>query len=511
MTQAFEAKPEIDIWLFKTIGRSTLDGNWAVSGRYEGRDEYIDLTPFLNVGSAVRTSKSVREPAGGFNISFADKPQESFGYGELESVYGLIEPMDVIEIRMWHGFGPRPLLLPIVMRGVVSSVSRQRAMGEDGRPQRMVSVSGHDYGKFWQTYQVLYMPAYASGKPLLTNFNLWELLGISATNTMSAAEFVKKMTKEIINKYIDELFPANFPTARQITIGDGVSVSHGVVNNNYQNAQGSVYEIMRTYGDVGIWNELYVEDREDGVHLVYRPIPAFLLSTPENRASAKIQDDAPVPGVSLIKDQMIKSINATRSDSNVANFFWVNNSKFDLIDDIVRKQFGLAEGNGSVNLGEYANSAVKYYGVRPMYGETQQGEDAITNMASNLSKELHEARSVLQMSWIDDRRRIMAEMNKDNVVYERGSAVVKGGPIRVDAFQGADDLLKAGDYVVFIEGTMKYMAYAYQVEHEYLPFQSYTTSIQFDRGEGFATRASLEGSPWLAEQSRRADDNLGLI
>lgn len=511
MPTAYEALPAIDVWLFKTIGRSTLDGNWAVSGRYEGKDEYIDLTPFLNLGSSVRTSKSVREPAGGFNITFANKAQESWGYGELESVYGLIEAMDVIEIRMWHGIGPRPLLLPIVMRGIVSSVTRGSVMGDDGKPQRFVSIAGQDYGKIWQTYQVLYMPAYAQGKPLLTNFNLWELLGISATNTMSAAEFVKKMIKEIINPHLEGLMPTNLPIPRTITIGDGVSVSHGVVNNNYQNAQGSIYEIMRTYGDVGIWNELYVEDREDGVHLVYRPIPAFLLSTPENRASAKIQDDAPVPGVALIKDHMIKNLNATRSDSNVANFFWVNNSKFDLIDDIVRKQFGLAAANGSVNLGEYANSAVKYYGVRPMYAETQQGEDAITNMASNLSKELHEARSALQMSWIDDRRRIMAEMNKDNVVYEQGTALVKGGPIRVDAFQGADDLLKAGDYVVFIEGTMKYMAYAYKIDHEYLPFQSYTTTINFDRGEGFATRASQEGSPWLAEQSRRADDNLGLL
>ena len=119
MTNAIDASPEIDIWLYKTIGRSTLDGNWAVSDRYQGKDEYIDLTTFLNLGSSVRTTKSVREPAGGFSITFADKAQESWGYGELETVYGLIEPMDVIEIRMWGGMGPRPLLLPIVMRGVV--------------------------------------------------------------------------------------------------------------------------------------------------------------------------------------------------------------------------------------------------------------------------------------------------------------------------------------------------------------------------------------------------------
>ena len=86
--------------------------------------------------------------------------------------------------------------------------------------------------------------------------------------------------------------------------------------------------------------------------------------------------------------------------------------------------------------------------------------------------------------------------------------MVKGGPVRVD---GENDLLKAGDYALFIQGTMRYLAYVYQITHEFMPFQSYTTTLQFDRGEGFATRASMEGSPWLAEQSRRADDNLGVL
>lgn len=506
MTNAIDASPEIDIWLYKTIGRSTLDGNWAVSERYQGKDEYIDLTPFLNLGSSVRTTKSVREPAGGFSITFADKAQESWGYGELETVYGLIEPMDIIEIRMWGGMGPRPLILPIVMRGVVSQVTRSQAMGEDGRPQRLVTVAGQDYGKFWQTYQVLYMPAYAAGKPLLSGFLLWELFGINAKNTLPAGEFAKTMIEKVINPYMNTLMPENTPIPRQITIGDGVSVSHGVVNNNYQNAQGSVFEIMRTYGDVGIWNELYTEDREDGVHLVYRPVPYFLLSTPEGRESAKIQDDAPTPGVSLIQDYGIKSLVATRSDANVANFFWVNNSKFDLIDDIVRKLYALQDG--TVSIKGYPNAAEKFYGVRPMYAETQQGEDTITSMTGGLREAEHEARSKEQMAWLDKRRKAMAEMNKDNVLYESGTAVVKGGPVRVD---GVNDLLKAGDYALFIQGTMRYLAYVYQVTHEFMPFQSYTTTLQFDRGEGFATRASMEGSPWLAEQSRRADDNLGVL
>lgn len=508
MPYATDATPGIEVRLYKTISRSTMDGRFAVSGRYQGKDEFIDLVPFLNPGSSVRTTKSVRQPSGAFSISFADQPHTAWNDGTLESLYGLIEPMDVIEIRMWGGVGPKPRELPIVMRGFVSTISRQRVIGDDGQPQRAVVVAGQDFGKIWQTYQVLYMPAYGQGVPLLTGFNLWELLGVGAVNTMPAAEFVRKMVSDVINPHLAGMMPETYgKVPRQITIGDGVTVAHGVINNNYQNAQGSIYEILRFYGDVGVWNELYTEDREDGVHLVYRPIPAYLLSMPESRATAKIQDDAPTPPIALIRDHEIKSIQEARTDANVANFFWVNNSKFDLIDDIVRKQFGLAEGGANVSLKDYPNSAVKYYGVRPMYAETQQGGDGIQNMASNLERAEHEARSTQQQAWIDERRRIMAEMNKDNVVYESGAAVVKGG---IERHGKPGDLLKAGDYALFIEGNITHQAYVHQVDHEFLPFAGYTETVQFDRGEGFAMRASMEGSPWLSEQARRSNDTMGL-
>lgn len=503
MTTAQEATPQLSVHLYKTITRDTVDGDWAVSNRYAGKEPYIDLTPFLGVGSAVRTTKSVREPSGAFSLTFSDQANVAWGDGTLESIYNLVEPMDLVEIRMWGGVGRQPNPLPIVMRGFVSQVQRQRSMGEDGRPQRVVIVSGQDYGKIWQTYQLLFLPAYADGLPLLTTFQLFELIGLSVTNTMPAAQFMREMVEKVINKHLENFMPEGVGMPRTITIGDGVSVAHGVVSNNYQQQQGAVYDLLKFHGDVGVWNELYTEDREDGVHLVYRPIPAFLLSLPNGRDSAKIQDDAPVPPFGLIQDHKIKSMQTARSDGNVANFFWVNNQKFDLIDDIVRRQFGLLEG--TVSIFEYPNAAKKYYGTRPMYAESQQGEDTIINMGPNLKELEHEARSVLQKSWLDKRRDIMREMNKDNVVYERGSAVVKGGPTRT----GKTDLLCAGDYALFLEGSVASDAYVHQVDHEFLPFQSYTTTLQFDRGTGFVMRASMEGSPWLAEQARRSDDSLG--
>lgn len=514
-----DASPQISVFLCKTISRKTVDGKQAVSARYAGKDEFIDITPFLGDGASVVTSKSIRDPAGTFSITFADRPKHSgiakgpvLPMNAMETVYGLVEPMDAVEIHMWGGIGPKPSTLPIKMRGFVSEVSRSQTMSSDGKPIRTVVVSGHDYGKIWQTYQILYLQAYAAGEALLTNFNMWEKFGISAQNTVKAGEFVRMMIEKIINPHIAGFMPENsvMPKAMKLDI----SVTHGVVNNSYQNAQGSIYDMLKLYGDVGIWNELYTEDRSDGVYVVYRPTPALHVSKPEGAKSRKIQDDAPDPVYVTVADDDIQSISTARSDANVANFYWVNNQRFDLIDDIYRKLFALKDSDTTVNLKEYPNSSSKYYGVRPMYGETQQGDDDIKSMTTGLDKNGQDKRSERIEAWIDNRRRLLVEMNKDNVVLERGSARVKGGLMRPPSKDGKSEHMKAGDYARFLTGNIEHEGYIVQITDEYMPYQSYSATIGFERGTGFVTRAKMEGgvnSPWLAEQATRTGNPIGSL
>lgn len=494
------ASPRVQVLLFKTISRDSIDGQSAVSVRYQNKDSFIDLTEYLNRGSAVRTQKSVREAAGAFSITFADKP---FADGSsLESIYGLVEPMDIIEIRMWSGIGPAPFRLPLIMRGFVSSLNRSQIMGDEG-PQRTVTISGQDYGKIWQMFQVIYLAAYAEKQGLLTNFGLWELFGVQAQNTTTAAEFIRLMVDKIINPFIQNFIPENSPMPREIFAGDSISIQHGVVNNSYQSMQGSIYDIMKFHSDVGAWNELYTEDREDGVHCVYRAVPALKLTKSPGDKTRLIMEDALPPVVITIPDGYIKSMSVNRSDDSVSNFYWVSNPKFDLVDDMQRKLASLTQDDKSVSLKDYPNSAVKFYGVRPMYAETQQGEDTIKNMGPGLDESEQNSRNQKQEAWLEKRRRQLLEMNKDNVVYEKGTMVIKGGPVRDDG-----ESMKAGDYVEVLQGTFSSLAYVVQISHDFMPFQSYTTSLSFERGEGFANRASAEGgidSPWLSEQARRTD------
>ena len=507
MPKLLDATPRLSVRLYKTISRETVDGKSAVSTRYKGKEEYIDLTPFLNDGSSVRTSKSVREPAGAFSIVFADRPHgsvlgafASLSATAIESIYGMIEPMDMIEIRMWSGLGSWQAGkdYPIKMRGIVSDVQRLEVMGPDGRPQRQVVISGQDYGKIWQMFQVIYLAAYADRQALLTNFGLWEMFGVKAAGVLKAGEWVKTMVEKVLNPFIEKFLPENSPLPR--TLKTDISVKHGVVNDSYQNMQGSIYDILKFHGDVGIWNELFIEDREDGVYVVYRPVPAMKLTADKGRSTRLIQDDAVEPQVVEIPGERIRSISAARSDNAVANFFWVNNARFDLIDDMQRKLASIPKDDGKVSLKEYPNSAVKYYATRPMYADTQQGDDAVVNMGSGQDKAAQDDRSKQMVSWIEKRLEILRESNKDNVVLERGSVSMKGGPMRASG----SEPMKAGDYAMFVRGRLPWQAYVVQIDDEFLPYQSYLTSLTFERGEGFVERSKMEGgasSPWLAEQA----------
>lgn len=496
MGQLKDSRPAITVRLYKTISRDTIDGQSAVSERYQGKDEYIDLTPFLGDSSAVRTTKSVRDPAGGFSITFTD--QGSYSSADIESIYGLVEPMDGVEIRMWGGIGPQPEELPIIMRGFVSNVQRNQIMGDNNRPMRTVTVTGQDYGKIWQMYQVIYLRAYSEGKALLTTYALWELFGLKAQNTMPAAKLIKEAIEKVINPFLEKMLPEHWPMPREI-LTDDIIVKHGTVNNSYQNTQGSIYDILRANADVPTWNELYIEDREDGVHCVYRPIPALKLTPGDGETSRKIQEDAPDPIYCEIYDSDIQGQTVSRTDANVANFYWVNNTKYDLIDEMQRKLQSIPERDKRVSQDDYPNSNIKYYGTRPMYAETQQSGDEIKNGNSGQSKADLEQNRTHMESWIEKRGRELMEMNKDNVVFEKGTARVKGGQMRPDGLE----CMKAGDYARFIMGQLYWDAYCVQIDHEYVWGSGYTSTIYFERGEGFVNRASLEAGSWLTEQATR--------
>ena len=132
-----------------------------------------------------------------------------------------------------------------------------------------------------------------------------------------------------------------------------------------------------------------------------------------------------------------------------------------------------------------------------MYAETQLGN--VDNMGSGQREDAQNQRDNSISDWITTRRTQMLKLNHDNVILERGMARVKGGVMR----SNGTDLMKPGDYAMFQTGQIQWRAYVTRIDHEFIPYQGYTQTIVFERGEGFSERSKMNKSPWLSELATR--------
>ncbi|EPT1453069.1 hypothetical protein ACVOZ6_004724 [Escherichia coli] len=507
ISRAQIATPEISVRLFKSISRKVGEQGLPTSMRYQNKEPSIDLTPHLGDGSSVVVDKGIDQPAGTFTITIPDIPQETgevVGPGSLspglESVYGLCEPMDCVEIRMWGGLGVRPDVLPIKMRGFISKVRSEWQMSSDGKPRRVIILSGHDYGKILQTYQILYLSGYEGAEPLLTVYKFFEKFGIEVTNTLTCAQFVSVLLEKAINPLLKNIMPEYNTMPREIKPDMQAT---GIMSDGFQTQQGSVYDLARVFMDVGHWNEFYVEDREEGVYLVWRPKPFFDLMSGE--LTQEVQRS---PRYATIPDNFIVSLTRERDDQEVYNYFWTTSERWQMVDDDFQRVVA-AQNNLQQPTLEYENTAVKYYGIRAFYSDTATGPEAITNMSTGQPEDVQASRLDLMSDWLKARRQVCIDNNKDNVVFEKGEMTIKGGPERhVSSDYGPSNIqaMRPGDYIRVWTGALSWHAYVTHMTDSYQPFRSYTTSLQYERGTGFAERVAKTAglSPALTEMADRS-------
>jgi hypothetical protein len=481
-------KPGIQVLLYKNISRSTVSGSTPVSARYAGQSSVVDLTPFLSEANPVRVSKSVREPTGGFSIALADQVDPDV----LDSLYAVIEPMDAIAIRL-SGIGYSPLgdSLPIMMRGFVSQVQRMQGMSADGKPTRTVLVTGHDYGKILQMMQIFLMPnAPEDAAAMITSFPFFAKFG-DFDNVMEAGKFTQYVFDKVVNPYLANMAKSAANANAVIQISTDIQVTGAQVSpfgvGTFNG--GNVHSLVQAYGDIGPWNEFFIEDREAGPYAVYRPNPFMDAVTYEYLMSG-----VTAPAIVDIDLRDVVSMTNARSDANVANYFWTDCPRFLLNYDSVARllAFGSAQDSAPFYVTDYGNVSPALYGVRKLEEATQQaGADESDNGNGTQNGPPRNASMNGALTWINSRRQQLYDLNKDNVVLESGSMRLKG-----------NEAVKAGTYVRLTHGTMRSYHYVVSVIHDYTPFGAYFTEIQFERGTGFVDRiqnAAGQQAPYYSE------------
>lgn len=463
-------RPAIEVKLLKMVQRR--EGS---AERYAAAEREIDLTPFLGDGGSVRTGKGLYEPAGGFSISFSDQRHPK----TLDTVSAMVEPMDAIEIRAArepHRFAGDKL--PLLMRGWVSDVTRSESMSQDGTPQRIVTIEGQDSGKLWLIHQVIYEIAYLQDVPFLDLFRMQAATGIDVA-FLPVSEFIAQLTERVVNDKVRKI--AGFasqqvrPFRVQATVREGIASATTAAN-----VQGSLWQIAEIFADRP-WNELFIEDEEEGPLVRFRPAPYRGL------AGDFIMPGATDPGSIEIDGCAVVALTTGRSDKQLANFFWVPPGG-SMLDTAALVTAGSLQRGDAIDL-NHGNNAPQLYGVRRMQMQTRLLPDSISTLPTRQPTQAGRqqgGRSVLL--WHEKRVAELKAMNRDNAVFEDGSATLRG----------SEDI-KVGRYLRLTRGDLTSEAYLTRVGHNIVPLQGWTTQVTFERGTGFLERTKRDRTAYVGE------------
>lgn len=490
--------PRIEIRLIKAIKRKKIvDGLGVVVERY-GELSALRLDMILGDHGAVRVSKSVREPAGAFSITLSDRPHDKF----LETVYALIEPMDMVEIRFAHD--PFAINykkddpergLPIIMRGFVSNVVRNETIS-GGKPVRTITVAGQDFGKILSIYQIYYLNNSVVGDNIISSLAYFQKFAdMAMAKNVSAATYVRSTLNEVINPYLAKIaILANgdllgAKVANKLLIKDSELTIEGSVDPYLLSSfhDTSLHSMMSSVLDVGVFNEMYVEDRPDGPYLVVRPQPFVAAGKGERDFIQKNVSSDDVRFVDIPSDDVV-AMNVSRSDSGVANYFWVWNPRIPFSQNHSQREMAMTAGSPYILMDAF-NNAAKMYGFRKMEVETHLAGPSFS-WSDSANKNGVAGDSVFMSDWLDGRRKVLVETNQDNILFESGTIRIRG-----------DERIKPGSYLRINRGGAQSRYYAHRVDHDFVPFQGFFTTASVDRGTGFIDRAQQKSAPYMLEMN----------
>ncbi len=466
--------PLIQVTLVKTTG---LANGTAYRGASSGVD-FADITELLGDAGAVRTVKGVDGEAGGFSISFADGVQNDLA----DTAYALIEPMDMVEIRMSRlqlGGGE----LPLVMRGFVSQIERGETIAEDGRPMRVVIARGQDETKLWYNFGIYPENIYRTTGDFLDRFRLLAATKI-AVRPYRISDFMGELV-ECVNEKVAEMSAytgAGIPRyTYEGTVPEGI-VSPSLISPLMK---GAYWDIAGVVADRA-WNELFIESREEGPVVIFRPLPYFDID-----GGGLIMPGAQDPGQFERDAEHVVTWHPSRTDHRVGNFFWVEPAGGQL--DSSGGVNVAAQRVGAVDSYANPNSALQIFGHRKMTATTRLLPDALTRAPINYPPGAKFPAIDDQNQWHVRRAQQLRALNKDNVAFEEISLVMQG-----------HEEFRPGRYIRITRGQeygqgLVTKGYIDKVSHTFAPLRTFTTTLSVIRSDGFVNRDAATGMPYFIE------------
>jgi hypothetical protein len=246
--------------------------------------------------------------------------------------------------------------------------------------------------------------------------------------------------------------------------------------------EGDVWSLMATWAD-SPWNELFIEDRQDGPYLVYRICP-FEDLTGNLLLPGAVRADT---GITLTEDD-IEPLDLVRSDANAFNYYLMDAPYASLAFQDALNFYSLTSGT-ALDTSD-PNCDPTLYGVRALTARsTQIAPDS--GILTPQGDEANQQYTDSNFAWVEARRNALRAMNRDNTVLDRGTIHVTKG----------NENLVGGKHVTLSRGGIKSRFYIYGVSHTFTALQSFRTSLAVERGTYFFNRIKSQGSAYFKESA----------
>lgn len=462
--------PKTEVTLTKVVRRTGPD-------RLNKEISDLDLTRWLGENGSVVVHRDINSPTH-VSITLADRMDSA----TEDTLYSLIEPMDAITVRMARQ-PHKHNRIPVIARALVDSVRRTEVMGQDNKPVRAVVIEATDIiGKALQRVEIFHLKEYMLGKALLHEFPLFELLG--KVDYKTAGDFVRQVVG-VANAWLADLsMKSGLDVPLRIQVDADLVTKGRVGPFAIQAYQGNLWNFLMNWCDLG-WNELLLEDRPDGPWLVYRPKPYRGVDGKQTSLDPSMANFRPAE-IEVDASQVV-SMDLTRSDANVANFYNVQCPPAEAIFMELLNPHYLQNG-GIFKGDDHPNSAYSIYGLRKITETSGQFSDEYLVHPDKLKGADQDAQAKFLGDWIAWRRDELVLQQQDQVVFEEGSMLVQGW-----------ETIAPGMNLILNRGALRASYYLHAVTHEFRPFTGYTCHVQVKRGTGFVVRMRMTGSPYLAE------------
>lgn len=417
-------------------------------GLFSGFSE-IDITNWLGDNCQIRTSKGIFDPMGSFTITFLDKRMDA------DSVYARLFPMDGIKIWAAHD-GAKDM--KCIMRGFVSDIHRDETMGDDGRPVRRVTVTGHDVGKLWITQSLYFLPIPKDAKDLMTSYGIYERFLGTSPKAMPGRRFLASVVGYVL---LPQLLKLDQDAKLGLSLASAGESEGDVPAQLIQHLQDiSLYQFLYSLLDCGAFNELWMDDPGDGaVDVRWRP----LWSGPD--------------GITITTDEM-QSISVWRNDAKVSNWFWAFPRATSIISH-TQAYIETMRADTLPDARDYKWCAERFFGLRKMEVNYSLAPPGWIANADVVPEQQYVEGEISMTEWIKRRCVKLKDLNKDNSRLE--SCTIR--------FCGNEEA-RPGRWITVKKGDTTYRYYATKIEHEINLWQSFTTTMHGERGEKISGQAT---------------------